>query len=216
MKFTVVASAVVSTLLFATSSVEAHVTANPSIAVSGAYLQTNFRVPHGCDGNATDMVIIEVPKGVTSVKPRAVVPWNTTINMIPLDVPIVTSTSTVNTTVGSVVYSNGLLLDSMYEDFGMQFKLPVMEGALYWRVYQHCVNNAWNNWTEVPDASGKTTGFPAPVITVSNASTTTTTTTSADSTGSTNKSNAATGGFQVLGFVHIVLVGAGSLLMAMV
>ena len=74
MKIAVIASAVVSTLLFETSSVEAHITANLTIAVSGAYLQTNFRVPHGCDGNATDMLIIEVPNGVTSVKPRAVVP----------------------------------------------------------------------------------------------------------------------------------------------
>ncbi|KAF8927930.1 hypothetical protein BGZ58_010014 [Dissophora ornata] len=169
MKFTVIASAVVSTLLFATSSVEAHVTAFPSIGVSGAYLETNFRVPHGCDGITTDMLIIEIPKGVTFVKPRAVIPWNTTINTVPLDVPIVTPSGTLNASVVSVVYSNGLLLDSMYEDFGMQFMLPVMEGGLYWRVSQRCVNNDWRNWTAVPDANGKMTGHPAPVITVSNA-----------------------------------------------
>ncbi|KAG0068278.1 hypothetical protein BGZ90_000647 [Linnemannia elongata] len=102
MKFLAVATAVVSTLLLATSNVEAHVTANPSVGVSGAYFQTNFRVPHGCEGNATDLVIVEIPKNVTSVKPRATYPWNTTINMIPLAVPIVTPTGTVNMTVGSV------------------------------------------------------------------------------------------------------------------
>ena len=96
----------------------------------------------------------------------------------------------------------------------MQFKVPVMEGSLYWNVYRRCVNNAWNNWTEVPDATGKMAGFPAPMITVSNASATATT--GANDGVSTNKPSAATGGFQVLGFGHLILVGAGSLLTVMV
>ncbi|KAI1321358.1 hypothetical protein EDD11_006696 [Mortierella claussenii] len=213
MKFTILASAVVSTLLLATSSVEAHVTANPSAAVSGGYFQTNFRVPHGCDGNATDMVIVEIPKGVSSVRPHATVPWNTTINMIALDTPITTPTGVINTTVGSVTWSNGQLLDSMYEDFGLQFKLPTMEGPLYWSVYQHCVNNAWNNWTNVPDASGKTAGFPAAVIQVSNATATSGASGAASPT--TTKPNAAAGAFQTSGLAQLAVVGAGALLVAM-
>ncbi|KAG0100389.1 hypothetical protein BGZ93_001852 [Podila epicladia] len=172
MKFTAAIATVVSTIFLA-SSAQAHVTANPSVAVSGSYFQTNFRVPHGCDGNATDLVIVQIPKGVASVKPRATVPWATTIQMVPLDTPIVTPTGTINTTVGSVTWANGNLPDNMYEDFGLQFKLPAMTGPLYWSVMQHCTNGAWNNWTNVPDASGKTAGFPAAVITVGNATTTT-------------------------------------------
>ncbi|KAF9434295.1 hypothetical protein BGZ76_008257 [Entomortierella beljakovae] len=210
MKFTVIA-AVLSALLLSASSVEAHVTANPSVGVSGAYFQSNFRVPHGCDGNATDMVIVEIPKGVTSVKPRALYPWNTTINMVPLDTPIVTPTGTINTTVGSITWSKGSILDSMYEDFGLQFKLPVMEGPLYWNVYQHCVNNAWNNWTSIPDASGKTAGEPAAVINVSNA-----TSPATDTTGKTG-GNAAVGGFsQVLGLGHIALIAISALSATMI
>ncbi|KAG0372165.1 hypothetical protein BGX24_000659 [Mortierella sp. AD032] len=214
MKFLAVATAVVSTLLLATSNVEAHVTANPSAGVSGAYFQTNFRVPHGCDGNATDLVIVEIPDKVTSVKPRATVPWVTTINMIPLAVPITTPTGTVNTTIGSVTWSNGALPDAMYEDFGLQFKLPQMTGPLYWKVSQHCVNGAWNNWTNIPDSNGKTAGFPAAVINVANATATApgapgaTTPTGADS------KNAAVA-TQILGLGHVALVGAGALMMAM-
>ncbi|KAF9349734.1 hypothetical protein BGX26_012009 [Mortierella sp. AD094] len=212
MKFAILAT-VVSTLLIATSSVEAHVTANPSAGISGSYFQSNFRVPHGCDGNSTDMVIIEIPKGVSSVKPHAVYPWNTTINMVALDTPITTPTGVINTTVGSITWSNGLILDSMYEDFGLQFKLPVMEGPLYWRVYQHCVNNGWNNWTSIPDSAGKTAGEPAAVINVANATTTSSSNTTSPN-GKTN--NAATGFSQVLGLGHVALVGAGALLMAMI
>ncbi|KAF9362539.1 hypothetical protein BGX34_005956 [Mortierella sp. NVP85] len=211
MKFSVIIATVASTLLFASSSVEAHVTANPSAAVSGAYFQTNFRVPHGCDGNATDRVIVEIPKGVTSVKPRATVPWTTAINMVPLDVPITTPTGQINTTVGSVTWSGGQLLDSMYEDFGLQFKLPIMEGPLYWKVYQHCVNNEWNNWTSVPDANGKTDGFPAAVINIANATT-------APGNGNKdggNKPSAAPVAFQVLSVGNAALIGAGALLMSM-
>ncbi|KAG0220681.1 hypothetical protein B0O80DRAFT_423138 [Mortierella sp. GBAus27b] len=209
MKFAVIAASVVSTLLFATSSVEAHVTANPSVAVSGAYFQTNFRVPHGCDGNATDRVIVEIPKGVSSVKPKATVPWTTAINMVPLDTPIVTPTGTINTTVGSVTWSGGSLPDNMYEDFGLQFKLPQMEGPLYWKVYQHCVNNAWNNWTSVPDANGKTDGFPAAVINIANASTSTT------SPSNSTKPSAAAPSAQILNLGHLAIVGAGALLISM-
>ncbi|KAF9400620.1 hypothetical protein BGX21_003851 [Mortierella sp. AD011] len=214
MKFSILVT-VVSTLIIAASSVEAHVTANPSAGVSGSYFQSNFRVPHGCDGNSTDMVIVEIPKGVTSVKPRALYPWNTAINMVALDTPITTSTGVINTTVGSITWSNGLILDSMYEDFGLQFKLPVMEGPLYWRVYQHCVNNAWNNWTAIPDSTGKTTGEPAAVINVANA--TTSTTSPSDSTTSpSGKTSAAISFSQALGFGHVAFVGAGALLMAMI
>ncbi|KAG0365422.1 hypothetical protein BC939DRAFT_455784 [Gamsiella multidivaricata] len=212
MKFSIIASAVVSTILFTAPSVSAHVTANPNIAVSNSYFQTNFRVPHGCNGNSTDLVIVEIPKGVTSVKPHAVLPWNTTINMVPLDVPIVTPDGTINTTVGSVTWSNGQLLDSMYEDFGLQFKLPAMTGPLYWNVYQHCVNNEWNNWTSVPDANGKTTGFPAAVINVSNS---TTTPSAGAVTSPTNQPSAAAAGFGS-SWGHVVLAGAGAVLMAMV
>ncbi|KAF9295235.1 hypothetical protein BGZ88_002513 [Linnemannia elongata] len=211
MKFLAVATAVVSTLLLATSNVEAHVTANPSVGVSGAYFQTNFRVPHGCEGNATDLVIVEIPKNVTSVKPRATYPWNTTINMIPLAVPIVTPTGTVNMTVGSVTWSNGNLADNMYEDFGLQFKLPQIIGPLYWSVYQHCVNGGWQNWTNIPDAKGATAGFPAAVITISN--TTTTAPGASPSTGGDNKSAAVAS--QIFGLGQVALIGAGALMLAM-
>ncbi|KAK5815356.1 hypothetical protein F5H01DRAFT_345601 [Linnemannia elongata] len=211
MKFLAVATAVVSTLLLAASNVEAHVTANPSVGVSGAYFQTNFRVPHGCEGNATDLVIVEIPKNVTSVKPRATYPWNTTINMIPLAVPIVTPTGTVNMTVGSVTWSNGNLADNMYEDFGLQFKLPQIIGPLYWSVYQHCVNGGWQNWTNIPDAKGATAGFPAAVITISN--TTTTAPGASPSTGGDNKSAAVAS--QIFGLGQVALIGAGALMLAM-
>ncbi|KAF9918164.1 hypothetical protein FBU30_000327 [Linnemannia zychae] len=211
MKFLAIATVVISTFLLSTSNVEAHVTANPSIGAPGAYFQTNFRVPHGCDGNATDLVIVEIPKNVTSVKPRATYPWNTTINMVPLSVPIVTPTGTINTTVGSVTWSNGNLPDSMYEDFGLQFKLPQMNGPLYWNVYQHCTNGAWNNWTNVPDAKGATSGFPAAVINISN-TTTTSPGTASPSTGNGKNAAIAT---QIMSFGQIALVGAGALWMAM-
>ncbi|KAG0263084.1 hypothetical protein BG011_009287 [Mortierella polycephala] len=185
MKFIIVATAIVSTILTASSSVEAHVTANPSI-----------------------------PKGVSAVKPRGLHPWATTIGMVPLEVPITTPEGTVNTTIGSVTWSNGQLLDNMYEDFGLTFKLPEMEGPLYFNVNQRCTNQAWNNWTSIPDANGKTSGFPAAVIKISK--------TGADdhdhdhdhgNEADPKTTNAATGA-ATIGLGQVALVGAG-LLMAM-
>jgi len=118
--------------------------------------------------------------------------------------------------VGSVTWSGGNLPDSFYEDFGLQFKLPVMEGPLYWFVSQHCTNGAWNNWTNVPDAAGKTAGFPAAVITITNATTTDSHGGSATPTGSAKPTSGAAGVFQSSATFHAVLIGAGAFLIAMV
>ncbi|ORY98397.1 hypothetical protein BCR41DRAFT_390547 [Lobosporangium transversale] len=175
MKFVAVASAAISTILFATPVGRSPCYCQPSAAVSGSYFQTSFRVPHGCDGNATNLVIVEIPKGVSSVKPRPLYPWNTTISM---------------------------------------FKLPTQEGPLYWKVYQHCVNNEWNNWTSVPDANGKTDGFPAAVITLSNS--TTTTGPGGASPSASSKPSAAVAAFQSLNFGRVALISSGAFLVALI
>ncbi|KAF9581902.1 hypothetical protein BGW38_000915 [Lunasporangiospora selenospora] len=210
MKFAATVSAIVaSAVLLASSVVEAHVTTNPSAATPGSYFQTNFRVPHGCEGNTTDYVRVEIPKGVSSVKPRALYPWKTEIEMVALETPITTPTGTINSTVGFVTWSGGLIPDNMYEDFGLQMKLPQMTGNLYWSVYQRCINGGWQNWTGVPDAAGKTSGFPAAVIAIANA-----TTNNAGGSSGGDKASAAHGVFQTLNLGHLALAGASALLMA--
>ncbi|KAF9157962.1 hypothetical protein DFQ26_008121 [Actinomortierella ambigua] len=208
MKFTASVFAVTATLL-ATAS--AHVTINPPTGTSGGYSQGNFRVPHGCSGNATDQVIVQIPKDVTSVKPRALPPWTTTINMVPLDVPIQTESGTINTTVGSVTWSGGNLPDSFYEDFGLQFKLPKMNGTLYWNVYQHCVNGEWLNWTQVPGPDGKypPNGAPAASMTVLN-----TTAGSSSTTPNTSEKDVKSGVAQLAtsSVAQAIVVGAGALI----
>ncbi|KAF9274320.1 hypothetical protein BGZ74_004427 [Mortierella antarctica] len=126
-------------------------------------------------------------------------------HMVPLDTPIVTPTGTINTTVGSVTWANGNLPDNMYEDFGLQFKLPAMTGPLYWSVMQHCTNGAWNNWTNVPDAAGKVAGFPAAVITVNNA-TTTAGGPGAGATGAPDASKSGASSLQLSGFAVLAAV----------
>ncbi|KAG0232566.1 hypothetical protein BGW42_008080 [Actinomortierella wolfii] len=206
MKFTASIVAVAATLV---ATVSAHVTINPPTGVSGGYHQGNFRVPHGCEGGiATNYVTVEIPKGVSSVKPRALATWTTTINMIPLDPPIQTETGTINTTVGSVTWSGGNIPDAFYEDFGLQFKLPKMNGTLYWNVYQRCVNNVWLNWTQVPGPDGKypSGGAPAASMTVLN-------TTDSNNAGSTGDKKPDSGVAHITssGVAQAIVIGAGAL-----
>ena len=39
-------------------------------AVAGSYYKAVMRIPHGCDGDATDTVRVRIPEGMISVKPK--------------------------------------------------------------------------------------------------------------------------------------------------
>ena len=43
------------------------------MAASGT--EITLRVPHGCDGAATDTLEVKIPAGVTNVKPKLMAGW---------------------------------------------------------------------------------------------------------------------------------------------
>ena len=45
-------------------------------AVSGSYYKAVMRIPHGCDGDATDTGRVRIPEGMISVKPKPKPNWN--------------------------------------------------------------------------------------------------------------------------------------------
>ncbi|MFM8531053.1 MAG: DUF1775 domain-containing protein, partial [Ilumatobacteraceae bacterium] len=53
----------------------AHVAPDPSTVAASSSARIAFRVPHGCDGAATDTVEIQIPEGVFSVEPQAKSGW---------------------------------------------------------------------------------------------------------------------------------------------
>ena len=127
-----------------------------------------MRVPHGCNATNTLSVNVQIPKGVTAVKPRRTPGWKMTINTRKLDTPVTAESGIVrDTEVDSVEWAEGNLPDAEYEDFGLSVKLPfpLADGSkLYFPVIQRCVVG-FNNWTDIPVGDAKPR-WPAASVTI--------------------------------------------------
>ncbi|KAJ3285415.1 hypothetical protein HK104_009509 [Borealophlyctis nickersoniae] len=160
--------ALASVALFA-SNAHAHATIQPPVGIPGSTVATALRVPHGCNGTATNNVTLTIPDNVTSVKPRAVAGWTLSITTRPLVPPVQSeSGAMLNTTVDTITWSGGNLPDAWYEDFSFQFKAPTgADGTvIYFPVFQQCVEGSYN-WSAIPSGpNAAVTGSPAPKFTL--------------------------------------------------
>ncbi len=142
-----------------------HASISPPVA-SSAYAAFVVRVPHGCNGTSTLEVSVDIPKGVTAVKPRRVSGWRIRMDSRPMDTPITVEGSTVDTEVSKVTWGEGNLPDNEFEDFPLSVKLPlpVAEGTrFYFPTTQRCIQG-WNNWTQIPTVAERLP-YPAAFLT---------------------------------------------------
>ena len=63
-------------------SVSAHVVVAPAMAAPGATETLNFIVGHGCAGQPTTALRVELPATVTSVQPQPKVGWTPTVDVL--------------------------------------------------------------------------------------------------------------------------------------
>lgn len=103
----------------------AHVSATPATTASGAYTPVAFRVGHGCDGEATTAVRIEIPAAIAEARARAVPGWTLAME----------KSKDGRTT---AVTWRGRLPDSQFEMFELLFKAPDQAGVLTFPTLQSC------------------------------------------------------------------------------
>ncbi|KAI9201862.1 uncharacterized protein BJ171DRAFT_516746 [Polychytrium aggregatum] len=170
-------ASLVAAAALAVSGVQAHVTCNPNVAPNAGYFVTDIRVPHSFPGSNTINITVKIPDGVTSVKPQLIAGWKIDLAMRPLNPPIVSDGTTINTTVDTITWYGGVLSNDYYADFGINMKLPnVTEGSkLYFPATQITTNSTGINvplaWAAIPDANGTfpagaDSAHPAPSITL--------------------------------------------------
>ncbi|KAJ2957553.1 hypothetical protein NQZ79_g6782 [Umbelopsis isabellina] len=153
----------------------AHVTFTVYSGQPGSYLSTALRVPHGCNGSATNSVSVSIPDNVYSIKPQVVANWNLTIQYKNLSTPVTIEGQQINQTVSNITWDNGLLPNDEFQEFGLQITLPDTgfngTDKLWFPVFQTCVNGStfWggiantSSWDQYPS-------HPAPTIQLTNAS----------------------------------------------
>ncbi|KAI9207041.1 uncharacterized protein BJ171DRAFT_597151 [Polychytrium aggregatum] len=166
----------IAALALAVSSVQAHATCNPNIAPNGQYFVTSIRIPHSFPGSYTLNVSVKIPDGVNTVIPRELSGWKVDFTMRPLNPPVVVDdVGIVNTTVDTVIWYGGQLLNGLYEDFSISMMLPnVTEGTkLYFPTTQITTNSTGIKvplvWDAIPYPNGTLpdgADDPAPSLTL--------------------------------------------------
>ncbi|KAI8822689.1 uncharacterized protein EV422DRAFT_525034 [Fimicolochytrium jonesii] len=131
------------------STVSAHATAQPPVGIPSKSMVVGIRIPHGCNHNATTSLTVKIPANITGPKAQYIPGWNVTTTLRPLDPPVTSDGVTVNTTVDTITWSGGELLDSQYLDFGVSVRLPPGNDGdvVPFEATQFCKdNNETNYW----------------------------------------------------------------------
>jgi uncharacterized protein YcnI len=145
----------------------AHATLEQQRAAVGSFYKAVMKVPHGCEGQPTLRVRVQVPEGVLAVKPMLKPGWELSVVRKPYAQPYQYHGATLTEGVREVAWS-GKLPDENYDEFVFQAFLSDTlkpETVLYFPVVQECESRA-ERWIEIP-AEGKTSRdyrFPAPGV----------------------------------------------------
>jgi uncharacterized protein YcnI len=127
-------------------------------AKAGSYGAVFIRIPHGKPGLVTNVVEVQIPEGVTAVKPQRVAGWNEKVNY-----------AADGKTAASVSWSGGELPDTSFMDFGISVKFPATTGAtLYFKTVQTLSDGTFASWIEIPAAGvdSHSLSYPAPSVTL--------------------------------------------------
>ena len=128
----------------------AHTEIAPEKAAAGERVTLTVTVPHGCDGAATNLLRLRIPRGVVDVTAERVPGWEAEVSH------------------DEVVWRGGPLDDGDEGEFPLEVTMPsdVAGGVVRFGAIQGCVDGSEVAWIEVA-ADGETEDdleYPAPVV----------------------------------------------------
>lgn len=131
-------------------SAHAHATLEQKEAAVGATTKITLRVPHGCNGEATHTVRIDVPEGFYAVKPMPKAGWALETELGDYATPYDNHGTKMTEGVRAVIWSGGDLPDAFYDEFTLRGTVgPDLEAgtAMYFPTLQTCANGT-ADWTD--------------------------------------------------------------------
>ncbi|WP_037279621.1 YcnI family protein [Rubellimicrobium mesophilum] len=147
----------------------AHITLADAEAAAGGAYKAVLQVGHGCEGEATTGIRVQIPDGVIDVKPMPKPGWTLETVAGAYAEPVELFGETLSEGVREIHWSGGELPDAWYDEFVFRGRLT--EGlagqTIYFPVVQEC-GEAATRWIEIP-AEGQTEEDleePAPALTV--------------------------------------------------
>jgi uncharacterized protein YcnI len=152
-----------------TAPAAAHVTIDPGQAPADGYATLGVQVPHGCDGSATKVVRVKVPRSVPSATPQVHPGWDVSTEEGPKDA-VELHGEKVTRAVSEIVWTArgaGPLPDDRLDVFGMSVKLPAgkVGDRVYFPTVQEC-DRGKAAWIQIPAAgeSEEDLESPAPAV----------------------------------------------------
>lgn len=155
-------------LLVAAPVASAHVTIKSDSDEAGGYATVTLNVPHGCDGAATDRLVLQIPDGVTSFTPGRTAFWTPKLTMKTLDEPITSAHGEKITEVPDTVTWTATtpLPDGQLDQISSSIKFPDEPGQVNFPLVQECVGDAETAWTQIVPEGGEEPESPAPFVTL--------------------------------------------------
>ena len=150
----------------------AHVSLQQNEAAPGTY-KAVLGIPHGCDGEPTVSVHVEIPEGFIGAKPMPKPGWTLKVEKGDYAKAYRLHGEEVSSGPIAVIWSGGSLADEHYDEFTIRGTLADVEDGqrLFFKVTQVCPSGAQAAWTEEP-AEGQdphALEHPAPFVTIADA-----------------------------------------------
>ncbi len=144
---------------------QAHVVLTESSAIASSYYKATLRVGHGCNGSATNGLIVQVPAGFQGAKPQPKAGWIIITSHAKLATPYSSHGKTVTEDVVELRWTaankEAALSDDQFDEFAFMGRLPEQAGPLWVKVLQTC-ENGQNDWSETPVNGTSTLGLKLP------------------------------------------------------
>jgi len=152
---------------FAAMPAFAHVSFEQREAEAGAGYKAVLRVPHGCDGAATQAIAITMPEGIFDVKPMPKAGWTLETESGDYAQAYDNHGEAETSGVRRIIWT-GELPDAFYDEFVFRGTLSpdlAPDTVLYFPVEQTCANGT-ESWSDIPAADGSRPQMPAPGLTI--------------------------------------------------
>ena len=147
----------------------AHVSLQQTQAAPGTY-RAVIGIPHGCDGEPTTAVRVELPEGFVDAKPVPKSAWNIEIQQGDFARTYDVHGEKVSSGPVAITWSGGSLADEHYDEFTVRGTIAGVDQGqrLYFKTTQTCPSGKQEAWVEEP-AEGQdphALDYPAPFVTV--------------------------------------------------
>ena len=168
MRYLLATAAAGALTLAALATAHAHATLEKREAAPGGY-KAVIRIPHGCDGQPTNTVRVELPEGYIDAKPQPKAGWELAIETGDYAQTYKLHGREISSGAKIVTWSGGALPDTHYDEFVLSGTLSGVEAGqlLFFKTVQTCADGEVA-WVAIPEAGQDphSLDHPAPGLTI--------------------------------------------------